>query len=173
MSNAEARAWWDEVQHLRPDADRDAPRPPRAASVRPRPAADDLPSADELDAWLAAESPRRFPSRDEPDDRASHEAADDEADVVAQPAEVVPVRPELVPDTRWQTDADGRRTVQITGQAARATRRVVRDLAERRPTRPLERLASTPDRVALWAVLLGLMLVVIAATTSNAQAAVL
>jgi hypothetical protein len=173
MSNAEARAWWDEVQHLRPDADRDAPRPLRPAAVRPRPVADDLPSADELDAWLAAESPRRFPSRDEAESDTSHDSADDEVDVVAPAAHAVAVRPELVPDTRWRTDADGRRTVQITGQAARVTRRVARDLAERRPTRPLERLASTPDRVALWAVVLGLLLVIIAATSSNAQAAIL
>jgi hypothetical protein len=56
----------------------------------------------------------------------------------------------------------GRRTVTIRGQAARPVQR-------RRPTRsPYERAGSRPDRVAMWAVLLGVLLILVAATSSHA-----
>jgi hypothetical protein len=52
-----------------------------------------------------------------------------------------------------------RRTVIITGQATPAPRR--RYAAQ-------QQLAARPDRVALWAFLLGLFLVLVAAATANA-----
>jgi hypothetical protein len=53
-----------------------------------------------------------------------------------------------------------RRTVTITGQPERAR--------PRRRSAAQQHLAAQPDRIALWAVLLGLFLVVVAAGTANA-----
>lgn len=60
-------------------------------------------------------------------------------------------------------DDDGRRTVQITGRGAE------RNLPATRPTlRRHEREGFRPDRAALWAVLLGMLLIVVAATSAHA-----
>jgi hypothetical protein len=63
-----------------------------------------------------------------------------------------------------------RRTVQITGRPvpAPALPRLV-EVERRRPARrPAERVGPRPDRIALWAVLLGFFLILVAATSSNA-----
>jgi hypothetical protein len=63
-----------------------------------------------------------------------------------------------------------RRTVQITGRtvAAPSLPRLV-EVERRRPVRrPTERVGPRPDRIALWAVLLGFFLILVAATSSNA-----
>ena len=63
-----------------------------------------------------------------------------------------------------------RRTVQITGRtvSAPALPRLV-EVERRRPARrPAERVGPRPDRVALWAVLLGFFLILVAATSSHA-----
>ncbi len=62
----------------------------------------------------------------------------------------------------------GRRTVTITGQAAPPPSPRVVALDRRRP-RPtaMERFGPRPDRLALWAVLLGVLLVVVAATSGQ------
>jgi hypothetical protein len=60
----------------------------------------------------------------------------------------------------------GRRTVQITG---RGTERYNAGFERRRPQRrPHEREGFRPDRAAMWAVLLGFVLVLVAATSSHA-----
>jgi hypothetical protein len=60
------------------------------------------------------------------------------------------------------TGVPGRRTVTIRGQVAPRP-------ADRRPRRdPYKRAGSHPDRIAMWAVLLGLLLVLVAATSSHA-----
>jgi len=60
---------------------------------------------------------------------------------------------------RWEEEPRGRRTVRITGQPTRA---------RRRPLPAGEQISSRPDRVALWAVMLGLFLVLMAAATARA-----
>jgi hypothetical protein len=68
----------------------------------------------------------------------------------------------------------GRRTVTIRGQGAE--RHIPREGAgtraggseRRRQLRAYERSGFRPDRVAMWAVLLGVMLVVVAATSAHA-----
>jgi hypothetical protein len=64
----------------------------------------------------------------------------------------------------------GRRTVTITGRPAEP--RPVRPLVEierRRPAAPAaERFSARPDRLAAWAVVLGLVLVLVATLTSGA-----
>ncbi len=59
-----------------------------------------------------------------------------------------------------------RRTVQITGRPMNAPRLV--EVERRRPARrPVERVGPRPDRVALWAVLLGFFLILVAASSSR------
>jgi hypothetical protein len=56
----------------------------------------------------------------------------------------------------------GRRTITIRGQAAAPS-------ARKRPGRsPYERGGARPDRIAMWAVLLGVLLILVAATSSHA-----
>jgi hypothetical protein len=61
----------------------------------------------------------------------------------------------------------GRRTVTIRGQGAE---RYVptRSSSRRRPERRYERTGFRPDRTAMWAVLLGVMLILAAATSAHA-----
>jgi hypothetical protein len=65
-----------------------------------------------------------------------------------------------------------RRTVKIMGQVipsvpARRLVEVQRRRASRGPG-PVDRMVARPDRIALWAVLIGVVLVVIAATSAHA-----
>ncbi|MFZ0092079.1 MAG: hypothetical protein WAL63_21450 [Solirubrobacteraceae bacterium] len=62
----------------------------------------------------------------------------------------------------------GRRTVTIRGQGAE--RYVPRRPTDRRrpPRRRYERAGFRPDRTAMWAVLLGVMLILAAAATAHA-----
>ena len=65
-----------------------------------------------------------------------------------------------------------RRTVQITGRTVGAPPipRLV-EVERRRPARrPVERVGPRPDRIAMWAVLLGFFLILVAATSSRAAA---
>jgi hypothetical protein len=234
MSNAEARAWWSDVQHLRDEDPSPAPSvtlqepptdelpvaeprngritgrplrrregehaPSRAAEPRlARADAADFAAALDLDgafgtprrASKRAESREIVLTRDAAFERARERAERDAAPrrrplaVVPEPAERPAVDREaarrtaehealLAPRDRFERGPDGRRTVQISGQPAAAPRTRLRELERRRPNRrPVDRIASRPDRIALWVVILGILLVVIAATSSSAQAATL
>ena len=63
-----------------------------------------------------------------------------------------------------------RRTVEITGRtvAAPPLPRLVEVQRRRPPRRTVERVGPRPDRVALWAVLLGFFLILVTATSSRA-----
>jgi hypothetical protein len=63
-----------------------------------------------------------------------------------------------------------RRTVEITGRtvAAPPLPRLVEVERRRPPRRTVERVGPRPDRIALWAVLLGFFLILVAATSSRA-----
>jgi hypothetical protein len=65
-------------------------------------------------------------------------------------------------ETRSSYTHEGRRTVVITGQPVPARRRVPRTQAQ---------IQARPDRIALWAVGLGLLLVFMAVATANAAPA--
>jgi hypothetical protein len=70
------------------------------------------------------------------------------------------------------TSASARRTIQITGRTvpAPSVPRLV-DIERRRPARrPAERVGPRPDRLAMWAVLLGFFLILVAATSSSKAA---
>jgi hypothetical protein len=86
--------------------------------------------------------------------------------VVPRPAPVAPrrvaVAPPPAPAAVSTTTAGGRRTVIIRGQGAE------RNLPVARPTlRRHERPGFRPDRMALWAVLLGLCLILVAAASAH------
>lgn len=90
----------------------------------------------------------------------------------AEAAAPAPVEdpPEQPPAAGAIALAPPRRTVQITGRtvAAPSLPRLV-EVERRRPARrPAERVGPRPDRVALWAVLLGFFLILVAATSSHA-----
>ncbi len=75
-------------------------------------------------------------------------------------AQPVPSPPRLRVVEGGRSTAE-RRTVTITGNPTPA---------RRRPTATERRIAARPDRVALWAVMLGLFLVFMAVATANAAA---
>jgi hypothetical protein len=89
--------------------------------------------------------------------------------------EDLPVDPVRAPDRARARRAPGaaplptqRRTVQITGRpGARALPRLV-EIERRRPARrPAERVGARPERLALWAVVLCLFLILVAATSAS------
>jgi hypothetical protein len=62
----------------------------------------------------------------------------------------------------------GRRTVTIRGQGAERYVPSRSSSSRRRPERRYERTGFRPDRAAMWAVLLGLMLILAAVTSAHA-----
>jgi len=116
------------------------------------------------DSWIVPARPRRARGNDiapEP---------------VVAPEPIVAPEPVFVPDSVVSPHPEprranqlsgssagipGRRTITIRGQVARP--------ASRRPPRTVrERTGTRPDRIAMWAVLLGILLVLVAATSSHA-----
>jgi hypothetical protein len=132
-----------------------ADRSSHAERARPRP------------RRTAAERRDRDGARDRLD-RDLDTAGDDTLDnVVAMPAAAGATVP---PANTALSPPPARRTVQITGRtvAAPGLPRLV-EVERRRPARrPTERVGPRPDRIALWAVLLGFFLILVAATSSNA-----
>jgi hypothetical protein len=63
----------------------------------------------------------------------------------------------------------GRRTVVIRGQAIPnvSVRPLIEVQRRRPPRRRADRLPSRPDRIALWAFLLGLLLIAVALSTAH------
>ena len=140
MPSRYAASWWEEL-------DRDAFRFPAAREGRPR-------EVQTRDVRPREVRPREVRTREV---RA--------AERVRQPAPTseasAPVAPLPAPASVSQASA-GRRTVMIRGYGAE------RNLPVARPTlRRHERADFRPDRVALWAVLLGLCLIVVAAASAH------
>jgi hypothetical protein len=170
MSQPENRAWWSDVQHVRDSIERkrereahralrlDARAAARAVAERDEPPAQpgEIPSgvqdfvqSDDLE-W-ATRPRRRFERATERRGRfarTEHEA----------PAESNP----LAPPPR-------RRTVEITGHPVGGPTlpRLV-EIDRRRPARrAVERVGPRPDRIALWAVVLGFFLILVAVTSTS------
>ena len=119
----------------------------------------------------AAARPRRnvAPWWEELDSEAFREfraASIAEAEAKVDPDKPAVPAPEADPERQvtWAPRAaNGRRTVYITGRGAE------RNLPVARPTlRRHERAGFKPDRTAMWAVLLGLLLILVAATSAHA-----
>jgi hypothetical protein len=84
------------------------------------------------------------------------------------PEDSMQARLERVEARRAHTAEGGgsRRTVQITGRPVSSLRLV--EVERRRPPRsPMERLGPRPDRIAMWAVLLGIFCCLVALTTAH------
>jgi hypothetical protein len=94
-----------------------------------------------------------------------------EAAIPERPAQGEAARPdgsgvEARPDG---TGVPGRRTVKITGYGSQRNLIYTSREPRRRPAeRPYERAGFKPDRVAMWAVLLGVLLVLVAAMSAHA-----
>ncbi|MEA2380213.1 MAG: hypothetical protein QOH72_184 [Solirubrobacteraceae bacterium] len=198
MPHSEARAWWADVQDVRESIERrragladssaslDAPAERRFV----RRSAESLPPVDDLDRTSGSAShaggrfdrtgtssrsdhPRPRSRRTGPDRRGGdgagdrHELERETGRLSAVPAAGSATAPTA---TAALSPPPARRTVQITGRtvAAPTLPRLV-EVERRRPARrPAERVGPRPDRVALWAVLLGFFLILVAATSSNA-----
>ncbi|HEX3979378.1 MAG TPA: hypothetical protein VHW96_24110 [Solirubrobacteraceae bacterium] len=98
-----------------------------------------------------------------------HEASDWSAEDAPAPVDhTVPERDAVAP-AEWSPSGGvpGRRTVTIRGQVADRYA-TPRPSSRRRPERRYERSGFRPDRAALWAVLLGMMLILAAVTSAHA-----
>ena len=173
MPQNEARSWWADVADVRESIERRrAGDAPANASADP---GDELAHVRARRAMAARKNPGRFereaPRRTgrfdrEPGPRSAPAApaappATPQPSATAPPAGA-PHRPLVVPVER--------RTVQITGHpGARAGISGLIEIDRRRAVRrPVERIGPKPDRLAMWAVLLGLFLILVAATSSHA-----
>jgi hypothetical protein len=140
----------DSHTRVRPDFD----RPTDELELAPRPEPE---SASVVDAaWMAELAERAMPTPARPG-----EATADAADA-AGPSDASPHAEIDVVDR----PAGGRRTVVIRGRGAEPAPSASR--RERRPPRTVgERLGPRPDRVAAWAVALGMLLILIAILTAH------
>ncbi len=140
MGHTEAPAWWADVEHLRDVYERTDEARRRA----------DVADLAQRRAVLESRAP-------EVSDRLQPDAA--------RPAPSV----RRGPHARG-TAVPARRTVEIRGRTvpAPAVPRIEVD-RRRPPRRPIERVGPRPDRLALWALLMGLMLILVAVGTADAS----
>jgi hypothetical protein len=181
MPQPENRAWWSDVQHVRDSIERrrereanhslrldaraaaraiaereDAPQREESTQVGEIPSGvHDFLQSDEFE-W-ATRPGRRFeraaPERSAPERRGRFTRGDH-----GSPAETNPLEP-----------APRRRTVEITGHPVGGPTlpRLV-EIDRRRPARrAVERVGPRPDRIALWAVVLGFFLILVAVTSTS------
>jgi hypothetical protein len=150
MSQTASRPWWADVQHLRPDEDAGSGQRPHRTGRFDR--------ARRGAGHEADGRARRGEERRRRDPEVWLDASIDEPKPAPKP------RPE-------------RRTIEIRGQVDRV--HGVAPVQSPGPQRvrgrmPHERVGPRPDKVALWAVLLGLLLILVAAMSSpGADAAAL
>jgi hypothetical protein len=181
MPQSEAQAWWADVQHVRESIERrragrdDWTAPAHTSSERrfTRPSSDENAPADghagrgtsgatrpTAPAATRTVTVARAMTAVGPMDTPTARSRTRDAAIASASADA-PVA---------LTRPPARRTVQITGRtvAAPTLPRLV-EVERRRPARrPVERVGPRPDRVALWAVLLGFFLILVAATSSHA-----
>lgn len=142
LSESQLDEVWQETRYSRPRISGRAAASGRAATDTPRP------RRREAASWWDGEVPVPVPVRAP---QGSARAAVAAEDPVAAPEPLAP--------------APERRTVTITGRGADP----YRSSARRRPPRSAhERVGIRPDRTAMWAVLLGVLLILVAATSSHA-----
>jgi hypothetical protein len=117
------------------------------------------------DSYARTDEARR--RADRADDVARHAARE------RQPAEAEAVRPATARRGAHPkgTAIPARRTVEIRGRtvAAPVVPRSVESERRRPPRRPVERVGTRPDRVAMWALLMGIVLIIVAVGTADAS----
>ncbi len=140
MGHTEAPAWWADVEHLRDVYE-------RTDEARRR--------ADRADL-----AQRRSAPESRPPQVVERRQSDG-----ARPAPAA----RRGPHARG-TAVPARRTVEIRGRTVPAPAVPRIELDRRRPVRrPVERVGPRPDRLALWALLMGLMLILVAVGTADAS----
>ncbi len=169
MPQPDTRAWWDDVQYLREPLERkrekEAHRGLRldaraaARAVAERHTGDPVATRDPDTVHEADAMPRtrRF-ERSAPERRGRFSRGDDHGSTARAPEAPMP----LPAPSR-------RRTVEITGRTVGAPTlpRLVQ-IDRRRPARrAAERVGARPDRLALWAVVLGFFLIFVAVTSTS------
>jgi hypothetical protein len=180
MSQTAARPWWADVQHLRPaEQGGSDDRPPRAARFD-RPTA---PSRRPADAAPTARTSSRAAAAEDRPARRTSAAEDRPARRTSAAADAPRRRPRrepelwLEPAERPTTKPGERRTIEIRGQVDKVAGVAPVPSAgpqRHRGRRPSERVGPRPDRIAMWAVLLGLLLILVAVVSSpSADAAAL
>ncbi len=162
MSQTGTEAWWADVQHLRDAAERtdEARRRADLADLAARRASRERGAgAPRRSSYEAPIAPRRSGYDVNSPQRRAAAATAVAADA---PRPVVTGAPGGVA---------GRRTVEIRGRTvpAPAIPRTTLELDRRRPPRrAVERVGPRPDRLAMWALLMGIVLILVAVTTADA-----
>jgi hypothetical protein len=189
MPSTDAPNWWADVQNEREDLAGSGRRPvddwlgeeidfvPRRRMSRPAPVEDRIEAARDQDADGVAHPLHGvfIPAHDDAPAGRTIELTMADDDVVAEaPADVVHELAHLSaaddPFASPPPPAGSRRTVQIKG---RPTDLRLPSMAQRHRGRTAsDRVGARPDRIALWAVALGAILILLAAMTSSSQAAV-
>jgi hypothetical protein len=187
MPHSEARAWWAEVQHLRDDYERtdEARRRADEADLAARRATRERGHVDAEVSFIsgdAGQAPRRSadgasfaPRRGGHGDGGSDSYRGRHVDLPPAPRVRQGIAPIGSPPRGPRTKGDaipGRITVEIRGRTvpAAAVPRTPEGERRRPPRRAAERVGARPDRVAMWALLMGLLLILVALGTADAPA---
>jgi hypothetical protein len=166
MSQTGTSAWWADVQHLRDAAERtdEARRRADQADLAARRADRERRHVEAEVAPSADPAPRRRLEADMPAQRRRDHG---EAAPAARRVDAPTV-------TRRSGYAEGglpgRRTIEIRGRTVPAPavpRSLELDRTRRPPRRAVERIGPRPDRLAMWALVMGLMLIAVAITTAS------
>ncbi len=166
MAHPQARAWWADVEHLRDDYE-------RTDEARRRADQHDLAArrATRERGQIAADAGRAHTSR-------RGEPAAPVARQVPEPARTSRrgehddlLDAHSTPRVRG-AGAPGRETIEIRGRTvpAPALQRGLDVERRRPPRRAINRLGARPDRVAMWALLMGLALILVAIGTADTPA---
>ncbi len=162
MSQTGTSAWWADVQHLRDAAERtDEAR--RRADQADLAARRESRERRQVDTEVAPV--RRFELDPSPAPRLRAHA-DGPAPRRADASSPVPRRGGY----GEAVGLPGRRTVEIRGRTVPAPavpRSVELDRTRRPPRRAIERVGPRPDKLAMWALLMGLVLILVALSTSS------
>ena len=148
MGQLEAPAWWADVQHLRDAYE-------RTDEARRR--------ADIAERRTARE--RHQAERPEP----HYAEARERGQVDGEPA-LQPLAPRRGPHAKG-SPIPLRRTIEIRGRTvpAPSVPRTVELDRRRPPRRAIERVGTRPDRLALWALMMGIVLILVAVGTADAS----
>lgn len=167
MAHSQARAWWADVQHLRDDYERtdEARRRADQHDLASRRASRERGQLDGDHAHgvrhgePATSGGRRAP--EPPRTRRGPAPAESASRSASRSA----------PRGRG-TGAPGRHTIEIRGRTvpAPAVSQAVETDRRRPPRRVVERVGARPDRVAMWALLMGLALILVAIGTADTPA---
>jgi len=171
MAQSEARVWWADVQHLRDAVERtdEARRRADQADLAARRAMRERRHAEAAVALThrAAEDGTVPPPRaDTGPRRRTEDLAAHGGDHVDSAAGAPPLR-----EHGRAGAAPARRVVEIRGRTvpAPAVPRSIEIDRRRPPRRPIERVGPRPDRMAMWALLMGLLLILVAVGTADAS----